>query len=145
MQLNGFLLLILTLSTCHQMNAQNLNDYRWKNRVLILTDVAVDTEALKSQLQAFTADEEALADRDLIIFLVTQNGVSDSNGKPSEMNAARLRKNLEIQNDFRGTVLIGKDGGVKMKKEFQVDPETIFTLIDGMPMRRAEIRKSGKS
>lgn len=145
MQFNGFLLLILTISSCHQMNAQNLDDYRWRNRVLILIDVSVDTEALQSQLQAFTADKEALEDRDLIIFLVSENVVYNSNDKPSEMNAARLRKNLGIQHDFRGTVLIGKDGGVKMKKEFQVDPETIFTLIDGMPMRRAEIRKSGKS
>ncbi len=145
MQLTGFLLLLLTLSTCHQMNAQSLDDYRWKNRVLVLADVAIDSEALQSQLQVFTADKEALADRNLIIFLVTKNVVYRANGESSEMNAQRLRKNLDIQQGFRGTLLIGKDGGVKMREEFQVDPETIFTLIDGMPMRRAEMRKSGKS
>ena len=144
-QFNGFLLLLLALSTCQQMNAQNLDDYQWKNRVLVLTDVAMDTEALQSQLQVFTADKEALADRDLIIFLVAENAVYQGNGEPSEMNVQRLRKNLGIQHDFRGTVLIGKDGGVKMREEFQVDPETVFDLIDGMPMRGAEMRKSGKS
>ena len=61
------------------------------------------------------------------------------------MNAEHLRQNLGIEHSFTGIVLIGKDGGVKMKKEFQVDPKTVFTLIDGMPMRRAEMERSGKS
>jgi len=127
------------------MNAQNLEDYKWKNRILVLVDEATDTDAIQSQLQALTAEEAALLDRDLRIFLVAKNNVSYQNGKLSDISAENLRQKLNIPLEFKGLLLIGKDGGVKMKKEFLVDPETIFSLIDGMPMRRAEMRKSGKS
>ena len=59
-------MIILTSSF---MSAQGLEDYQWKNRILILVDTAIDTEALQSQLQIFKEEEEALLDRDLIIFL----------------------------------------------------------------------------
>jgi hypothetical protein len=39
-------------------------------------------------------------------------------------------------------VLIGKDGGIKARHSEDVfDLERIFTLIDSMPMRRAEMRQ----
>lgn len=145
MRLYSLFLPLLTIINCSLMNAQDLKDYQWKNRILVLSDKSIDTEPLQSQLRGFTADNEALTDRNLIIFLLTEDIVYHSNGELSEINAERLRKHLGISYDFRGTVLVGKDGGVKMKEGFQVSPETVFTLIDGMPMRRAEIRKSGKS
>ncbi len=38
--------------------------------------------------------------------------------------------------------MIGKDGGIKARYSKDVfDLERIFTLIDSMPMRRAEIRQ----
>jgi len=127
------------------MNAQNLEDYKWKNRILVLVDEAADTDAIRSQFQVLKAEEEALLDRDLLIFLVTENYVYRQNGERSNIITENLRQTLNIPINFRGVILIGKDGGVKLKKDFQVDPETIFTLIDGMPMRRAEMRKSKKS
>ena len=138
-------ILLLTVLTFSPMKAQDLKDYQWKNRILVLFDEEIDTPPLQSQLKAFAVDQEALTDRNLIIFLITENGVYDDGGESVALNAERLRNNLGIEKDFTGTVLIGKDGGVKLKKEFHVDPETIFTLIDGMPMRRSEMRKSGKS
>ena len=36
-------------------------------------------------------------------------------------------------------VLVGKDGGIKLEQEEVLDPETLFSLIDGMPMRRNEM------
>ena len=39
-------------------------------------------------------------------------------------------------------ILIGLDGGVKLRKSELLSSEELFTVIDGMPMRRAEIRRS---
>lgn len=37
-------------------------------------------------------------------------------------------------------VLIGKDGGEKLRRTAVVAPEELFALVDAMPMRRAEMR-----
>jgi len=37
--------------------------------------------------------------------------------------------------------LIGKDGGVKMDRSSPVDTLTLFSLIDAMPMRQAEMSR----
>lgn len=47
---------------------------------------------------------------------------------------------FSLATNFEGVLLIGKDGGIKLKKPFIVKPQTIFDLVDSMPMRRAEMR-----
>jgi hypothetical protein len=37
--------------------------------------------------------------------------------------------------------LVGKDGGIKLKRGDQVDLREIFGLIDSMPMRQREMRQ----
>jgi len=43
-----------------------------------------------------------------------------------------------------GLELIGLDGGVKYRSTSAVPLEELWTLIDGMPMRRAELKNQGK-
>lgn len=37
-------------------------------------------------------------------------------------------------------VLIGKDGGEKLRRATPLSPEELFAIVDAMPMRRAEMR-----
>jgi hypothetical protein len=37
-------------------------------------------------------------------------------------------------------VLIGKDGGEKLRRAIPLSPEELFAVVDAMPMRRAEMR-----
>jgi len=39
-------------------------------------------------------------------------------------------------------VLIGKDGGEKLRRTKPLTPAELFALVDAMPMRRAEMRES---
>lgn len=127
-----------------QVISQNLEDYQWKNRILLLVDSEPDSKALLSQLQEFNSETRGLIERDLIIFRVTPGTVYTSKGKPLEIDAPKIYNKYRLGSDFSGTLLIGKDGGSKLKKPFEVTTETIFSLIDGMPMRRAEMRQNGK-
>lgn len=43
-------------------------------------------------------------------------------------------------NEAMTIVLIGRDGGEKYRSNTLTTPLHFFTLIDGMPMRRAEMR-----
>ena len=38
-------------------------------------------------------------------------------------------------------ILIGKDGGEKFRSYSVVPPQQLFVLIDGMPMRKSEMRR----
>ena len=42
-------------------------------------------------------------------------------------------------------ILLGKDGGIKLKRNDRVKFEEIFSLIDSMPMRKDEMRQKGQS
>ncbi|KPM31872.1 Hypothetical protein I595_2372 [Croceitalea dokdonensis DOKDO 023] len=111
-----------------QLKAQNLEEYQWRNRLLILFGDS-STEAFLRQKQLLTKEKAALEERAILIF---------------EGNR-ELQEQLQLNAEFEGIILIGKDGGVKHKKPFTVQPEAIFSMIDGMPMRKAEIRNKKKS
>ena len=123
-----FLILIPTKS-----NAQSLSDYKWKNRIILLMDS--ESETLKEQLALLKDRQNELRERDLLIFRYAKGKLLDIDG-----NATPLDVKSVPYKDYDGLLLLGKDGDVKLKKEFIVPPEEIFELIDSMPMRRAEMK-----
>ena len=78
------------------------------------------------QRQIFELKQSQLEERDIILL----------NRKPKSSELSRF----SLDGNFQGVLLIGKDGGIKLKKPFIVKPQTIFDLVDSMPMRRAEMR-----
>lgn len=120
--------------------AQSLADYKWKNRLLILVDKTMETNALLAQHKRLLAKENELTERDILIFLLTPEGLKFPTRKGRTKPAADIYKKLSITPAFSGIILVGKDGGIKLKQDFEVQPETVFTLIDGMPMRKSEIK-----
>lgn len=143
MRLVIFVVSILFMTITHTIEAQGLDDYQWKNRILLLVDESSGSDVLTSQLAALTADQKALTERDLIIFRVTPNMVYTSDRTKTELNPQRIYEDCDLDTDFNGVVLLGKDGGVKMREPFEVAAQRIYGLIDGMPMRRRETRESG--
>lgn len=145
MKFQFILLSLFFMSISQNSTAQSLDDYQWKNRIVLLVDASFDTDALQSQLAELTSDKNALNERDLIIFGVTPDAVYAADGSPSKLKAKRIFEDCGLDSDFKGTLLLGKDGGVKLKKPFEVPAQQIFERIDGMPMRRAEMIESTKN
>ena len=142
MQSAHFILCIMALSNTNITNAQNLGDYQWKNRILLLIDKSFDTDALTSQFAVLTTDKKALTERDLLIFKVTPNSVATSEGTDIKFDPKKIYRDYDLKADFAGVVLLGKDGGVKLEEPFEIAAQKIFSLIDGMPMRKREMRDS---
>lgn len=122
---------IMSIST--QSNAQELEDYKWKNRIILLMNS--EDSSFKNQLKLLKGHKKELAERDIIIFQYSKNQLLDIDGNTSNINS----KTIPYKN-HKGVLLIGKDGGVKLKKDFITQPNEIFELIDSMPMRRAEMK-----
>jgi len=140
-----FILSLFFMSLTQNIKAQNLEDFQWENRILLLVDTGQDTEALQSQLDELTTDKQALKERDLVIFRVTPDAVYFVDGSLSKLKARQMYDKFALDSAFKGTLLLGKDGGLKLKQPFKVSAQRIFDLIDSMPMRRAEMGTSGKN
>ena len=102
---------LLTLSLNAQ--AMNLDEYRWKNRLLILKGSPESVE-YKEALRVLKKEKSALEERKLIV--------------------------IEINKDEAFSVeLRGLDGGVK-KRSHKFELDQILKLIDSMPMRQQELK-----
>lgn len=111
---------------------QNLDNHLWKNRVVIIF-TNVDTKPKgKEQLQAFQPFSSEIEDREMIILV------------PSKAEKPKLLERFRLAEDHSGLILVGKDGSIKLKQKLVVKPQTLFNLIDTMPMRRAELRSKSK-
>lgn len=95
---------------------------------------------LNEQLKAFDDLEEEIKDRDLVLLCFNGKYLLDQR---LQKTSYQLTSNIDVE--FQGILLIGKDGGIKLKRPFLVDPKKIFEIIDSMPMRKAEMRKSGNN
>lgn len=105
----------------------NLNDFLWEKRPIV---VFADTErdpAFIRQMELLEDRKEALAERDVVILTDTD---------PEAMS--ELREELRPRGFM--LVLIGKDGGVKLRKPFPWSVRELSRSIDKMPMRQQELR-----
>lgn len=105
----------------------NLKDFLWEKRpVVVFADTERDPAFIR-QLELLDARKEALAERDVVILTDTD---------PEAMS--ELREQLRPRGFM--LVLIGKDGGVKLRKPFPWSVRELSRSIDKMPMRQQEIR-----
>lgn len=104
----------------------DLRDYRWEKRpVLVFAPSEADPD-YRRQLALLTAAREGLAERDVVVL---------TDAAPERLG--RLRTGLAVEGF--ALLLVGKDGGVKLRETAPVTPERLFALIDRMPMRRREL------
>ena len=120
----------------------DLSQFQWKNRLLLIFAPDENDSLFKKLQSEIIAQEAEVKDGDLIIFELFGLGSSRMNRALLDQSKVdSIRRHFSVpQRSFR-VILIGKDGGIKLKRNDQIDLETIFELIDSMPMRKDEIRQ----
>ena len=119
----------------------SLEQYRWKNRVLVISAATEDDQDLQRQLSELASDPAAFADRDMVLVTLLDNAASTADGrKLTAGEAASARAAARIRSGSFALRLIGKDGSVKLSSEKATPMTEIFALIDTMPMRQREMR-----
>ncbi len=138
----GFALLILAGDFAA---AYDLDRHLWRDRLLFLVAPSADDPEIAVQQRWLERRQDAVLDRDIRVFqlFVEQGHVDDQNLTPSSVK--RLRSGLDLAEQDRLVILIGKDGGVKRRAALNTDLREIFGQIDGMPMRQGEIRAKQKA
>ena len=123
----------------------NLSEYRWENRVILLFASDSADEYYRRQAELLKSETAGLADRDLMVVSVFAEGESNLDGKSiTERSADRLRNRYWDKSDTFTFILLGKDGGVKIRADDIVEIDQLFGRIDSMPMRQREMRNNGR-
>lgn len=121
--------------------AQSLKTHQWQNRILLV--IAEDTSNInfQKQIKYLQSNKEDLTERKLLIYKVFPNqyikGLDNSITEPSN----DLYQKYNSKSASFKVVLIGLDGGVKLKQKDIITLEQLKGIIDAMPMRMEELRK----
>ncbi len=138
----GLMCLIFLFSPKKQLMGQRMTEHLWENRVLILFADQENHNILNQQLDFFNQNQEGMQDRDLLVYQVFSNAGKRPDGEEMPTQQVKdWRKQWKIDATDFVLILIGKDGGTKLKKEKLTPIDQIFDLIDSMPMRQAEMRR----
>ena len=102
--------------------------YAGRSRVLLVLGAPGDGR-MAEQARILAADRAGTAERDLVL---VESKVADQQ---------RLRRRYGVAPEMFAVLLIGKDGGVKLRSAVPLTTTTLFETIDAMPMRQAEMRR----
>lgn len=101
-----------------------LNQYKWQKRPLVIFAPFKNDADYLQQMAMLEKNKVQLAERDIVV-------LSDTAPKDHGKLRAQLNpKGFEV-------VLVGKDGGMKLRDQKPISAEVLFSTIDQMPMRRA--------
>ena len=122
-----------------QAMAAELSDYRWESRPLLLFAPTESDPRLVETMRRIEASRCDFVDRDIVLGRIVTEGTSTLDGHVVDpTQAQRLVSEFGIGADSFSVVLIGKDGGEKLRVAGIPDLQAIYAVIDGMPMRARE-------
>lgn len=123
------------------MEAQSLNQYRWKSRLVLLFTPSPDDPMFEQQVKLLYKQTDELEERNLVFLFITPNGKFENTGRFLKEAAARkLYEKFGAEQYQFEMVLVGLDGYEKFRAVNRITPASVLIeLIDGMPMRRREL------
>ena len=136
------LITISFLSKITAASAQDLTNHRWQDRLIVIIAEDGTHPTFLQQVQELQQDQDALLERRLLIYQVLPQrfkvGVDDAG---VWKDSPTLYEQFNTAKAPFQVLLIGLDGGVKLRKQTFTAQDDFFDLIDTMPMRRAEMRR----
>ncbi|SIR59443.1 DUF4174 domain-containing protein [Pseudacidovorax sp. RU35E] len=130
---------LAALGSALAADANPLEAERWKTRPLVVVAPRSDDPLLRrvEETLSRTAPREAFIEREMVFYRVVA-GTGSRDGRALTAGQTRaLLAALGLRADAPAQlVLVGKDGGAKVRQAAEVDLDEIFRTIDRMPMRQ---------
>ena len=139
-----FLIILFLFSSCNQTEVFfDLENLKWENRIVII--FSDNDEFIQNQLDDLTNYSDEIVDRDLVIlfsdnkeFIVSFDGLM-SKEMINKVSYEKIYRRFFNNRNSR-TLLLGKDGQIKIDTNKFIDSNKIFKEIDQMPMRKEEMK-----
>lgn len=127
--------ILLSVLSLAAATPTSLSALQWEKRVLLVSAPAAQDRSLREQRVIMERWKAAAEDLDLQVIEIIGESVTGVSDAP-----ATLRKRFNLPSDRFSVVLIGKDGGLKMRQTRPIAATALEETIDAMPMRREERR-----
>ncbi len=140
--LAAFSLAIATAATnpAQTSTAEPLMDaYRWNKRPVIVAAPNANASLVQDQRKILSVQKHALQARDMVWIEILGDQVTIDGKAMPDIAASQIRDRYGIRKGEALALLVGKDGGVKMKSPTAISAHELFETIDAMPMRRREM------
>lgn len=125
--------------------SDGMEKYKWKNRPVLIFAPSQEDSAYQALKEEISKREAEIIDRDIVVLHLFEDGNGwAANAKLDSSMVRELLDKYDVKNSGLTVILIGKDGGEKMRQRGNFDLEEIFKRIDAMPMRRSEMRNRPK-
>ena len=122
-----------------QARAAELSDYLWQSRPLLVFAPTEGDARLRETVRRIEASRCDFVDRDMVLGRIVTEGTSTLDGDVVDTTQAqRLASAFGIGASGFSVVLIGKDGGEKLRVADVPDLQALYAVIDGMPVRARE-------
>ena len=126
--------------------SMDLDQFKWKNRLLFIFAPHDGDSFFRALQSEISTQQGKVSERDLVVFKIFENGPSFmETTRIAPQPAAAIRDKFEAPVGRFTCVLVGKDGGIKLRQNAQIKLADIFALIDAMPMRQQEMRQKSQS
>jgi hypothetical protein len=133
----AFVLPFATPQTTGPVALANLRD---TTRPLLIFAPRPDDPQLQIQLRRLNQDPAALAERDVVLIAIPYNAPSPTAAQLSDGDALAARRRFHIAPTDFAVILLGKDGGEKLRSSKPISLNQLRNTIDAMPMRQDEMR-----
>lgn len=133
------------LTSISMGNAQNLSSHQWNDRLVIILAKDQANQLFIDQIEELKKSIDGLEDRRIIVYqsLVSKYRKGLGNGGKWETSGKIFKKLKESDSEFE-IVLIGLDGGIKLRRKELLKCEELFGVIDQMSMRKLEMKSPKK-
>jgi len=137
-------LLIILIFYGMTSKAQDLQQYQWENRIIVVysNETELDLLSKSKQLELLKKEPNKLSERKILVIQAHKDRYKKNFPENSEWISSTLKDELNISTKTEFEVfLLGLDGGIKLRQQEILQTKKLISLIDGMPMRKAEIRR----
>lgn len=129
------------------LSAQDLSQHQWKHRVLLVLSNDASSPLLKKQVAQFQQSSTGYQERKLIVYQILPHQYKLT-FFPTEENQEWINSTLLFEKygneaSFQ-VLLLGLDGGIKLRQNEVLTSPSLFAIIDAMPMRIGELRHKNK-
>jgi Domain of unknown function (DUF4174) len=114
----------------NESQASPLDEFRWKNRVLVVVAPAGDSAA-EAQRRIYQSSAAGMSERQIVL----REALDDSE------RSRQIRSRVSADGRHFQVFLVGKDGNTAVSSNKPLSAGDLFARVDAMPMRQDEMRR----
>ncbi len=129
-----------TLLSAQEAGIVTLRSLKDRARTLLIFASGPEDPQLEIQVRTLQEHAAEAHERDLVVLALPYRSPSPTAVKLSAADADLARRQFHVPPGEFAVILLGKDGGAKLRSSKPLSMARLISTIDAMPMRQEEMR-----